>query len=46
MAGVYRSADWSHRLIIDRGIESLLAETQEAFEQKGMRVVCVYTYEL
>jgi hypothetical protein len=45
-AGVYRSADWSHRLIIDRGVESLLAETQAAFDDKGMRVVCVDTYEL
>ena len=45
-AGVYRSADWGHRLIIDRGVESLLAETQEAFDKSGLRLVCVDVYEL
>jgi hypothetical protein len=43
--GVYRSSDWSHRLVIDRGFESLIAETQDAFNTKGQRVVCVDVYD-
>lgn len=45
-AGVYRTGDWGHRLIIDRGVETLLAETQEAFDQKGYRLVNVDVYTL
>src|SRR4030095_8148021 len=45
-AGVYRSGDWGHRLIIDRGIETLLEETQDAFDKKALRLVNVDVYDL
>jgi catechol 2,3-dioxygenase-like lactoylglutathione lyase family enzyme len=45
-AGVYRSGTWGHRMILDRGVESLLAETQEWFDEHGLRLVCTDVYEL
>jgi polyglycine hydrolase-like protein len=45
-AGIYRSGEWGHRLIIDRGVESLLAEVQAAFDDKGLRLVGVDVYDL
>jgi len=45
-AGVYRSGDWGHRMILDRGVESLLIETQDWFDKHGYRLVCTDVYEL
>jgi hypothetical protein len=45
-AGVYRSGDWAHRLVIDRGVETLLAETQAFFDNQGYRLVCVDVYDI
>lgn len=45
-AGIYRSGDWGHRFIIDRGVESMLSETQDAFDKKGLRLVWVDVYQI
>ena len=45
-AGVYRTGNWAHRLILDRGVESLVAETQEAFDASNLRLVCLQVYKL
>jgi hypothetical protein len=45
-AGLYRSGNWGHRLIIDRGAETLIEEIQNAFDKDGLRPTCIKVYEV
>jgi hypothetical protein len=45
-AGIYRSGNWANRLLLDRDLGGLFKDTQELFDDKGLRITDVTTYEV
>lgn len=44
-AGISRTANWSNRLWVKKGIETFKIEAQKAFDEDGMRLINVDVYE-
>ena len=43
--GIARAGDWASRLLVERSLQSFLDETQELFDDKGLRLVNVVSYK-